>query len=932
MAIRKSVKHVTSQLATHIVCTNHGSAFTKGNQDPSDSKFAMIDRSISHAVRGTSNEAHTDSEFERGLQQAHSLRMLSMFRLLVSMTGVVHMIIKGIPSLQPDFALANLVFDHLDKEMIVGQYNLPNRSPRKTLRRENNLLTMCIMESITAKFWFKQSAIEFDDERPDRNGDAQPFSWIKLYDVIARLQPSIEVSMMAWSQGLDYSIGTSAMSSIAMTALCESLDIHIGDWLKLPPDMQPKPVKPVPDDFSDAVQFNQAMEAYSALDVKTELALGITEGFSIEERTRMMTRMSRSRQATTEYRKQAKDKCDKQSAMGEMIPEIERIMKDVTLPLDLDEEETVQSADGTSTYMPLYSSLIMADVVQCSITYNPTSIFGWAVRNEIVKNGTYTNTELGCRGSLAFSMYGNGEGPCKWDTSKLELKKNGCHTWFSYAKHLHSNNTTVRVFDLHESGLRDTLYMLSTSDNARRLTEKPKMMKGYNSKDAFAASSNDDCAQATGLKMQENHSENPSFTPGQVEKPRHPYSLVDDTRTQRSSDKALCHSRLPAMQSILSNQVIIAPPIKMVFSSHRSSEGKRESGEQALEVNTAAAFDHTRMMAEAVIRCSLQPGMDRQEDADVTAHHPGLHDKIGKDNHEKRFDQKIQTLPFTYDTLTIALTLDAMDRFYDDYGVDHCILYRESYGDLVGFDIKFDELPHICTRFLGTGDADKLLSIKMPSEKKAKYPIVEGTARSDETTVCATVISIQLGHDATDEEIEQYKVASQGSRSMTIQGDIFATSTWVRHTCASLETRGMSYGLDDPLIAVIRDSMYGLQGRVSDYASTAINQLVDKQIAKTETRGLCKEEMKRVTFNLYEDITLPNSGWEHLRKYASTQILKKERNKMTYINNSPGEEKKKTGKTNKRKNPCSSVNNYTQAKYNSSVFNKSARTPANMHK
>ena len=44
-------------------------AFTK-DRDPSDTKFAMIDRSIAHMVRSISKSAHTDNEFKTRARSA----------------------------------------------------------------------------------------------------------------------------------------------------------------------------------------------------------------------------------------------------------------------------------------------------------------------------------------------------------------------------------------------------------------------------------------------------------------------------------------------------------------------------------------------------------------------------------------------------------------------------------------------------------------------------------------------------------------------------------------------------------------------------------------------------------------------------------------------------------------------------------------------
>ena len=51
-------------------------AFTK-DRDPSDTKFAMIDRSVAHMVRSIGKSAHTDNEFknsEKSIERFFSLK------------------------------------------------------------------------------------------------------------------------------------------------------------------------------------------------------------------------------------------------------------------------------------------------------------------------------------------------------------------------------------------------------------------------------------------------------------------------------------------------------------------------------------------------------------------------------------------------------------------------------------------------------------------------------------------------------------------------------------------------------------------------------------------------------------------------------------------------------------------------------------------
>ena len=91
---------------------------------------------------------------------------------------------------------------------------------------------MVVLSAVCNVFVFKQSAVEWEAGRLGEDGKPQPFSWSLLYDVIRQLHPTPEQIFMAWSQGLDYNIGTAAHTFAGMTAVCESFGVKIGDWLK----------------------------------------------------------------------------------------------------------------------------------------------------------------------------------------------------------------------------------------------------------------------------------------------------------------------------------------------------------------------------------------------------------------------------------------------------------------------------------------------------------------------------------------------------------------------------------------------------------------------------------------------------------------------------------------------------------------------------
>lgn len=131
-------------------------AYSKGGEEPSDTKMAMLDRTVAHMVRSIGENAHTDDEFDVHLSKPDQQRKLTMFRLLVSLIGATKLAIKGVPLLQPDLGYALRVFDHLDKEVVVGEYGLPYRQVRKTLKRSEDLKTLIVMQAVASVFGYKQ--------------------------------------------------------------------------------------------------------------------------------------------------------------------------------------------------------------------------------------------------------------------------------------------------------------------------------------------------------------------------------------------------------------------------------------------------------------------------------------------------------------------------------------------------------------------------------------------------------------------------------------------------------------------------------------------------------------------------------------------------------------------------------------------------------
>ena len=89
----KTFKLLTSHQETHIICTNRGPAFTKGDQDPTMVKEALIDRAVCLPVRTLGDNTRTDDEFHKHLADPEVQNKLRVFRIFTCLVALVKMII-----------------------------------------------------------------------------------------------------------------------------------------------------------------------------------------------------------------------------------------------------------------------------------------------------------------------------------------------------------------------------------------------------------------------------------------------------------------------------------------------------------------------------------------------------------------------------------------------------------------------------------------------------------------------------------------------------------------------------------------------------------------------------------------------------------------------------------------------------------------------
>lgn len=187
-------------------------------------------------VRTLGAKTHDDQELEDHLSDPAVARKLRMFRIMTCLMAMLKLLIFRQPYLKPDLAFAQKLWDQWD-EKLHRQYGLPKASPRKNIKRLENLITMCCQNAVGHVFFYKQTAWHFEaGQTTEEFPQGKPFQLSMLWECVQLLQPTREMIHMAWTMGLEYNIGTSAMGLNTMTICSEIIGRQCGDWFSTPPE------------------------------------------------------------------------------------------------------------------------------------------------------------------------------------------------------------------------------------------------------------------------------------------------------------------------------------------------------------------------------------------------------------------------------------------------------------------------------------------------------------------------------------------------------------------------------------------------------------------------------------------------------------------------------------------------------------------------
>ena len=139
-------------------CTNRGPAFTKGQEEPSEVKSALIDRAVVQFVRTLGSKTHSDDEFKANIARTDVKRKLRAFRILTCLMGLTKMFIYRQSYFRPDMALAQKMWDEWDNgpKGLDRGFGLPKPTPRKNTKRMENCVTMTVLDAVAEVFFYKQ--------------------------------------------------------------------------------------------------------------------------------------------------------------------------------------------------------------------------------------------------------------------------------------------------------------------------------------------------------------------------------------------------------------------------------------------------------------------------------------------------------------------------------------------------------------------------------------------------------------------------------------------------------------------------------------------------------------------------------------------------------------------------------------------------------
>lgn len=657
----QTYKVVTDHRESYIICCNKGQCFTDGPEDPTSGKEAMIQRTVCLQVRSETTEDSPDDEFRKELTDSNTALKLEVFRLFTSLVGFVRCAMLRVQCLKPDLSFASAVHREFDR-VLEEEYGMPPPEPRRLAKRNENLVTMCVMEAVAKVYLFKQTAVNYHAGRSHGNDGIgpPPFDIGDLWDVIRLMHPTREMILTAWAYSLEYSIGTSTHGVNLMSAIAERVGFVGTDPFASMTKMAPTTTTheaQLPTIFAPPGTGHGGQTIGATPENIAVRARSLAEG----RKTRYaFRRAARTNQATS-----------------------------ATAPYEHVAAVAASSGENTSVALQAYNSALYPSLSQASMYYSAGALIQWAVGNTDVALSADSNSAhnlvIGSAseglapknndGTINFKELSTTDGRGKqYDFAWLVVHKQtkDIPLKFSVLAHELLKANSCRLFDMHKAGIADGLYMLASSENARPLCEMPNVAAGYAPAMAFlggdgnafdpestdGAGGGHDRVRLRPVPVANGTSIGAHAymaVPGFDTEPTFRGAIANDGWTdqhlQPPLDRIVGRGRLPALQPHVSANVTRGPPL-------RRAQGS------GYEVNSVALYEHVAMKTEAALYCSRLHGLSNRQERFVNKMTPLNSFGVATATVEPGMCSK---LPYSVDVMQIAWTSALARRFYHEY-------------------------------------------------------------------------------------------------------------------------------------------------------------------------------------------------------------------------------------------------------------------------
>lgn len=512
----------------------------------------------------------------------------------------------------------------------------------------------------------------------------------------------------------------------------------------------------------------------------------------------------------------------------------------------------------TDKWRSLAMSRLLPDALDAALVYKPHALIQWAHDESALVDTQFAHSDehaiLGCKRIPNVSRSRKETGPGGGDvidTAWLKLEGPQYSNWARMAKFIkeRGKSNIANAFDIHINGLSDLLGLCASPDNMRRCCEQPWYHEGAQ-EDAFTSSSGDSAASFNGvLKINRDSDYLRKFT--KMEE-RHPGSGM---RTGSELDRAVMgmflDRKLPALDFYASNRISMSPPLRLTETGVEASVSALHSHitlcaeslmvcsqipglrnqQEVFSYNTPGPEGTTSAEAPVGGKRSisndfsmppfiepLKPILEKLwHSLDPVPQHSwqdvckAVYDEKFTPYHNtfqsvlKKAMEKHHTLPFSNDCISIMISWSMAEMLYDDYSHTQIEKYnelqvRDDDGDVVPLfetPLRADRMPHLSMRYVGFSEQSRqTISMPLATKRSPDFLPVQASDPDEMTTgITKEHVSKILCRNATRAEVREFISNKQGTTSMRgVEGDLFATSTWLKHAVTSLEERGLVSG------------------------------------------------------------------------------------------------------------------------------------------